>query len=278
MNKELVNTENTLIDLENTQKMCQMLMRTKHYQKMGEEGVFAIVQKAVSLGINPLEALNGALYYVQGKVEMTAQMMASLIRQKKHSITMDRQSNKSSCILHGKRADTGDCWKASFSIEDAKVAGIYKQGGPWSKYPDIMCYNRALSKLARQLFPDIIGNCYVEGEISMAPPLYDTKASVESIEEEIAEVAEKAVVEVPAKEYERITEEQCVILDDLIGEDDQYRNQLLAFMKKQLKADTLEALPAEWYERVYNRAKQNFDTRNANNGQYLEEISINQAV
>ena len=143
-----------LKDVESMQNMCASLLKTKHYQQMGEAGLFAIVQKAKSLNLNPIEALNGGLYFVQGKVGMTAELMNSLIRQAGHSITKDPKSNETICILHGKRINNGDIWTVSFSIEDARRAGLLKN--MYDKYPSIMLYNRAMSMLARQLFPDVI--------------------------------------------------------------------------------------------------------------------------
>ena len=152
--REEVNFDAVLNDIDTMQKMSQKLMQSKHYQAMGEAGIFAIVQKAKSLGINPLEALNGGLYYVNGKVGMSTEMMACLIRQAGHSISKDPKSDNNCCILHGKRRDTGDTWTIRFSMDDAKKAGIAKH--MYEKYPAIMLYNRAMSTLARQLFPDII--------------------------------------------------------------------------------------------------------------------------
>lgn len=174
MANELVKTQeyDVLAELANTENMVKALLSSKHYAKIGQDGIYAIVQKAKSLGVNPMEALNGALYYVQGKVEMTAQMMNRLIRMKGHSIQKDEKSTKTNCILHGKRADNGDVWSVSFGLDDAKKAGLVKPHGPWEKYTESMCFARALSMLARQLFPDVIFDCYVTGEVSDAPALY----------------------------------------------------------------------------------------------------------
>lgn len=163
-NKELVVSQqenfDLLSDIDQTQSAVKKLLQTKHYQAMGEAGIFAIIQKAKSLKINPVDALGGGLYFTNGKVGMSAEMMNTLIRQHGHSITKDQKSNDVICILHGKRADNGDTWTESFSIEDAKRAGIYNDKTPWGKYPRNMCFNRALSNLARQLFPDVIKGCY----------------------------------------------------------------------------------------------------------------------
>ena len=227
-----------------TKDLCLELLKTKHYAAMGEAGIFAIVQKANSLGINPLEALNGSMYFVQGKVELSSIMMAKLIRAKGHSITLDKNSNNDICILHGKRKDNGDTWKVSFSIEDAKRAGIYKQGGPWSKYPDTMCYNRALSKLARQLFPDEIGNCYIEGEISDAPPLFDPVEDITS--PELAPTIEK---------HSNLSKQEVEEIEGLIGDDEERMKAVLYFIEEKFKVtkfDQLENKDKEW---LCNRLK-----------------------
>ena len=159
MNNQLTTREEMsfdviLKDVETMQSMCASLMKSKHYQAMGEAGLFAIVQKAKTLNIHPLEALNGGLYYVQGKVGMSSELMASLIRQSGHSIIKDPKSDNTVCILHGKRSDNGDTWTTTFSLEDAKRAGLLKN--MFEKYPSVMLYNRAMSMLARQLYPDVI--------------------------------------------------------------------------------------------------------------------------
>ncbi len=152
-----------MADIENMQIAAKKLMQTPHYAKLGADGIFAIVQKSRSLNVNELDALNGALYYLNGRVGMSAEMMCMLIRTNGHSIVKDPKSNDSVCILHGRRADNGDTWTESFSIEDAKRAGIFKN--TWEKYPRNMCYCRALSNLARQLFPDVIKGCYEIDEL-----------------------------------------------------------------------------------------------------------------
>lgn len=225
-------------DLQQMQKMCTYLMQTPHYKKMGAEGVFAIVQKAKSLNISPLDALNGGLYFVSGKVEMSSQMMSQLIRQCGHSVTKDEKSSDTICILHGRRRDTGDTWTEYFSIDDAKRAGIYKEGGPWGKYPRNMLYARALSNLARQLFPDVIKGCYVEGEIRDAGPIYDShKQSI------------SAAMDIPT-----ITHDQYMKLEEAIGDNDEYRAQILSFIKIHRGIDSLKNFPSDLYEKAVKRA------------------------
>jgi len=164
--KAVVKADNYLTDLTATHELCALLMKTPHYAKMGSEGIFAVVETAKSLGIDPRIALGGGLYYARGKVEMSARAMGALIRKHKHSITKDSKSTETVCILHGRRADNGDCWTASFSMAEAQKAGLTKNQ-TWQMYAQDMLYARALTRLARQLFPDIIGNVYIDGEIEI---------------------------------------------------------------------------------------------------------------
>jgi hypothetical protein len=58
-------TQEIINDLQETRVLADSLLKIKHYQRLGPEGIFAIVQKAKAIKIHPLEALNGGMYYVQ---------------------------------------------------------------------------------------------------------------------------------------------------------------------------------------------------------------------
>lgn len=232
--REVPSMEYVMKDLENVQKMCAMLMRTKHYQKLGEDGIFAIVLKARSLNIDIFDALNGSLYYLQGKVSMSSEMMNALIRSKGHSITKDKSSDDTICILHGKRADNGNEWTVSFSMADAKRAGLAR--GLYEKYPPAMLYNRCMSMLARQLFPDEIkGVSYTNEELI-----------------EIKNSDRQKIIENTIETVELITDEQATELLDILSEcDEGYRKAVMSFIAKPpINANSISDLPAAMYARV----------------------------
>ena len=235
-----------LMELASTKQITQSLMELDHYRKIGAHGVMAIVQMAKSLKIDPLNCLNGALYFQpkSGRIEMSSRLMMQLIRQAKHSVTKDHKSDDSICILHGKRADTSDTWTASFSINDAKKAGIFAH--TWERYPSDMCYARALSRLARQLFPDVIQGCYCEGE---------TTTSLNTNQSETVEVECSPSPQKPFEEV--ISELQYIELDTLIGDDKEYRNDVLKFISKKFNALSLSELPLSLYEKVKAKALKN---------------------
>ena len=144
--------------------MAKHALESKMYGRMELPAIMSIILAAREYGIPPMMALNGGLNIIQGKVEISARMMSGLIRQAKHSITI-KESTASSCILVGRRSDTHDTATVSYTLEEARLAGLVKPGGGWIKNPKDMCFARAISRLARQLFSDVIGMGYVEGEI-----------------------------------------------------------------------------------------------------------------
>lgn len=140
------------------------------YRSMGKEaGVMMILLAAREYGIPPAMALNGGLKLINGNVEMSARIMESLIRRAGHKIKIG-VLDPEKCTVYGYRKDNGDTQWASFTIEEAKQAGLVKEGGGWKKFPMDMLYARALSRLARRLFADVIGVGYVQGEISGETP------------------------------------------------------------------------------------------------------------
>ncbi len=129
----------------------------------GLPGIFSIMLYAKELGVMPMQAVMGGMHSIMGKVQIAPQLMNAMIRKAGHKMKID--SNDQRCIIEGTRKDTGESCIVSFSIEDAKKAGLYKDNGGWAKYPSDMCFARAISRLARRLFPDVIGMAYVDGEI-----------------------------------------------------------------------------------------------------------------
>lgn len=136
------------------------------YSGVGQQAkIFMVLLAARELGVSPMLALNGGIWNINGKIEISARLMNGLIRRAGHSIKIIT-SNDTHCTLLGKRSD-GDSFECSFNMEDAVKAGL-ASGNVWKKYPADMLYNRCMSRLARRLFSDVIGNSYVEGEIREA--------------------------------------------------------------------------------------------------------------
>lgn len=236
-------------EIENAKKMCDILMKTPHYAKMGPEGIYAIIAKARSLEIDPIDALNGALYYVGGRVGMSTEAMAARMRAAGHSIQKDiKKCTSTCCVLIGRRADNGDVWETSFSVDDAKRAGIYNERGPWGKYPSVMCYNRAMSMLFRQLTPDLSkGVGYTLDELKEIACIETTPTP--------------QVLTQMQTEPEIISKDQAEDLWSIFLEcDPEYYAKVLETLKRPpIAIDDLKKLPLHLFERLKTAAIKNRD-------------------
>lgn len=203
-----------LVELDKIQETCKKLLMTKHYQRLGEEGIHAIMAKCKALGIHPFEGLNSGFFVVSGRVGMSTEMMAALVRQRGHSVTKDPKSTNECVILHGKRADNGDTWVCSFSKEDAMAAGLWGTA-TWKKYPGVMLYNRCMSMLFRQLFPDLsLGAGYVEDELKEITRSGDYAKQ----QQEPLAMAEAEEVQLELQQPKKINESQVKVIEDLLAQ------------------------------------------------------------
>jgi len=138
---------------------------------MAPETLMNIMLTAKDLGISPMKAINGGFYVVNGKISMSTALMADRIRKEGHSIRIPEWTSQK-CVILGVRKDNGDSVKFEFTMEDAQAAGL-TSSPTWKKFPKQMLYNRAMSTMARVLFPDVVGNAYSEDEkwdIMNVPP------------------------------------------------------------------------------------------------------------
>jgi hypothetical protein len=218
--------------------LATRLMKTPYYAKLTEVGVFAIIQKAKSIGMDVLDALNGSMFYVNGKVELSGNAMNGIIRSKGHSIQKDASSTSECCVLRGQRADNGDSMIASFSLAEAKRAGL--NSPVWSKYPEDMLFGRALSRLARQLFPDVVKGCYVQGEIQEDFMSRD--------------IPNRQPIVLPP---EHISEDQIEELTKVFSEaDEEFQKSVFDYLERNGIHKDFSNFPVKMYERIFNAAKQ----------------------
>ena len=234
-----------LAEFDKIQDTCKKILNTRHYQAFGEAGIHAIMARASSLGIHPFEALNGGFTCIQGKVGMSTEMMAALVRKRGHSITKDPKSNSEMVILHGKRADNGDTWTCTFSKEDAISAGLWNSA-TWKKYPGVMLYNRCMSQLFRQLFPDLsLGAGYGEDELR---EITRSGEYANVVKQDVKQL--DIMAEVHEIKPEKITLEQALEVEALLAQIP--ADNVTAFMNwmKQRGFDGISEMTPEFFDEV----------------------------
>ena len=137
-------------------------------------------------------------------------------------------------------------------MEEAKRAGLVKQSTPWVTFPRDMLYARALSRLARQLFPDIIGNCYVEGEIALDPNIKESPISENDRQEEKIETINVTLEDIKSN---KISEEEYKDLSFYLDQLPDYKASIIEFLDRK-GIDNIWEMPKEAYDKILERAKE----------------------
>jgi hypothetical protein len=122
------------------------------------------------IGVTPFQAMTN-IHIIQGKATMGANLMAAKVKGSgKYEYRVMDLTSETCSILFRQRdslAEGGwaDLGKFTYSLEDAKRAGLVKTGSSWEKYPSNMLFARAISSGVRIYCPDVFnGNLvYVPG-------------------------------------------------------------------------------------------------------------------
>lgn len=133
---------------------------------------------------------------IQGTASLKPEAMLALIRQRGHHVTIAPHADGQGVTVAGKRADNGDSAEASFTLVDAERAGLMRSDA-WRRYPVDMCQWRAVARLSRALFGDVVlGAGYISEEIGGEP---DVPGAVPEpspwVEPEPADIVDAEVVE-----------------------------------------------------------------------------------
>lgn len=246
-------------EFEIIQTIAKAAADSKYFDKMGGlPGMLSIALYAREMGVPPLSALFGGMQNVMGKIQMSPEMMMSLIRQKGHKIEI-LECTDVICKIKGTRKDTGESYTSSYSISEAEKAGLVKSGSGWSKNPSDMLFARASGRLKRRLFPDVATKAYCEGELEEAH--VETNHKVQDTIE-----IEKNTDEMP-KEIELVTTEQAQIINEIIGDDEAYRSKLLNW----LKIEAFHQLPAARYLQIVTAVTKNSQAKLAQSEPEVQE-------
>ena len=131
------------------------------------EQVFTAIQYGRGHGWNPMQSLRN-LYPLHGNVHLTAIAAMGLVlphADKPPTIKREKKNGQPySCTVTYLRDK--EEYSRTFTIDEAKSAGLIKGGGAWTAYAENMLYWRAGMFAAREAFPDILSGVYSIEEIT----------------------------------------------------------------------------------------------------------------
>lgn len=137
--------------------------------KKSPADIVAIVLAGAELGIPPMASIR-SIHLIDGKPVLSADAMAGLCLRNRdvcEYLTLV-VSTDAKATYRAKRKGAPEPVEISFTIEQAKIAGLVGKGN-WAKYPAAMLRARAMSAIARAVFPDLVGNLYDPDELEPAP-------------------------------------------------------------------------------------------------------------
>jgi 5'-3' exonuclease len=132
------------------------------------QAVLSTVMLGRELGLPAMASLRG-IHNIEGKHGLSAQLMVALILKSGVCEYFERISSSATeatfeALRKGARAPQ----RVSYTLEQAKQAGLVKDKSAWMKDPESMCIARASSRLARIVAPDVVGGLYTPDELREA--------------------------------------------------------------------------------------------------------------
>ncbi len=217
----------------------------------GVAGIMSIALYSRELGLPPMQCLMGGMHCIQGKIELSARMMNAMVRKAGHKIEII-ESNSKICRLKGTRSDDGTSFPTSFTIEDAKTAGLVRDKTPWVTYPEQMLFSKCMKKLCTFFFADIIGASEEEG---LSEEIEHAKKQNHKVEHSSSSEI-YPTIEVKPEIIEPVSMAQAIEISNLVGDDIEYRDRIFkGYSKKGLEVKDYSDLPKSQFDAIVRTIK-----------------------
>jgi len=129
------------------------------------EKVMVAIMAGAEIGMAPFQALQ-SFAIINGRPKLWGDGMMGVVRARgvkvKEYFSGDGDAMIAWCEVT--RPDTGEQTVRSFSVADAKVAGLWKKQGPWTTYPPRMLQMRARAWALRDGCADMLGGIQMAEE------------------------------------------------------------------------------------------------------------------
>lgn len=173
---------------EQAMKFSQMLADSDLVPKdfRGKPGNCLIaMQWGSELGLKPLQALSN-IAVVNGRAALWGDAVIALVRSSPLCEYVQESDDGHTATCRAKRRGEPE-QVVTFSMDDAKQAGLTGKQGPWTQYPKRMRQMRARAFALRDVFPDVLRGMPVAEEVQDMPTerhmgeveRVDTKAQAE---------------------------------------------------------------------------------------------------
>ncbi|WP_219061048.1 recombinase RecT [Pseudomonas sp. UMAB-08] len=124
--------------------------------------ILVAVQWGMELGLQPMQAMQ-SIAVINGRPSLWGDAVIALVRSSPlcEYVTETDDGETATCTV--KRRGDDETFR-TFSMNDAKLAGLLDKAGPWKQYPKRMRQMRARSFALRDVFPDVLRGMAVAEE------------------------------------------------------------------------------------------------------------------
>ena len=151
-------------NLDEARTLAKWAFESRQFHAYGTpQAVLMTFMAGRELGYPAMASLR-AFHIVEGKPTLAADFIRALVL-KSGLVNYFRCTERTAerATFEAQRGDDPPI-KLSYSVEEAKAAGIVKNGSGWTKSPADMCVARASSKLARLIAPEVVFGLYAPEE------------------------------------------------------------------------------------------------------------------
>lgn len=147
--------------------MAKSSIVPKDYQ--GNPGnILVAVQWGAEIGLAPLQAMQ-SIAVINGRPSIWGDAMLALVRGSGLLEYIRETPTDAGCTCTLKRRGEAFEVERSFSVEDAKKAGLWGKAGPWQQHPKRMMQMRARAFALRDVFADVLRGVHVAEESQDMP-------------------------------------------------------------------------------------------------------------
>ena len=215
------------------------------------ESVLIAVEMGYEVGLSPMAALQNTAV-VNGRPTIYGDAALALVRgsgllesYEEKPVGVRGKDDFGYCVT-AKRKGDNSTYSETFTVADAKQAGLWGKAGPWSQYPARMLKFRARGFLLRDAFGDVLKGMrtfeevrdYVDADVEVVEEkpkqkLFKAKSEPkpEEPKQEAADEAEKPKVREAAKEQPKV-ESFCAELADRLEAEGLTQGQCVAYAGK----------------------------------------------
>lgn len=150
--------------IDDVQRVASIAAESRLFGVRNIEEAAVKIMYGMEMGLPVLSALMG-VNVIQGKPTMSANLIASLVKRSGRYDYVVKRWDDHLCVIDWFTGGN-PIGNSSFSIEDARRAGLITPRSGWEKYPKAMLFARALTQGARAYCADVfVASIYVPEEL-----------------------------------------------------------------------------------------------------------------